>query len=200
MASVEEARAAARAARAQRAAKEDDDTAAASALQSANLPPAFANGVSRLLAVGAVAKPETDLRDYLFFELRNGLRCLVAKDPDASSCAAVALVVQAGSIHEPKDVPGLAHFCEHMVLHGTSSAYHYAESSFSEYLKQHGGTHNASTTTQQTCFAFEVAPDRLEGALVRFSRLFAALRIRGGLTSTGRAASRRSTPSTPSTA
>lgn len=178
MATAEAARAAAREAASRRAADQQgcaaDEAATLAALRSVGLSPAFANGITNALAVDFLEKPETDQRQYFFFTLRNGLRCIVARDLDASSLSAAALTVHAGSIHEPKDIPGLAHFCEHMVVHGSSSAYSFAEGSFAEYLKQHGGTHNASTTTLQTSFAFEIPGSYFEGAIMRFSRLFSS--------------------------
>lgn len=122
-----------------------------------------------------VTKPETDGRQYLPFTLPNGLRVVVASDPDASTTAAAALAVQVGSVHEPKEVPGLAHFCEHMVVHGTMAPlydFYSGDIQFAEFVKQHGGSHNGVTTMQQTCFAFEIPPDHLQGALKRFAKFF----------------------------
>lgn len=119
---------------------------------------------------GLVRQPQSDTRRCSFVTLANGLRVIVVSDPGESSCAA-ALAVLAGSVHEPKERPGLAHYCEHMLLHGTL---HFGDSSFAEYLKQHGGRHNAVTTVLQTCYAFQVQSDCLEGALCRFARFFVA--------------------------
>ena len=54
-----------------------------------------------------IRKPECDSRTYSAFELPNGLRVIVASDPDKSVAAAAALCVLAGSLHEPKEIPGL---------------------------------------------------------------------------------------------
>ena len=110
-------------------------------------------------------------RSYFAFELENGLRAVVVSDPDQTVPAAAALAVLGGSIHEPKERPGLAHFCEHMLLHGTLQP-GYGDANFAEYIKQSGGTHNAVTTVLQTCFAFEIQSNKLEGALSRFARFF----------------------------
>ncbi|CAE8710284.1 unnamed protein product, partial [Polarella glacialis] len=122
--------------------------------------------------LAAIKKPETDSRSYDYLRLPNGLQVIVASDPDKSSAAAAALAVLVGSVHEPKEIPGLAHFCEHMVLHGTVGPLYGADAQFADYIKQHGGSHNAVTTMQQTCFAFEIQADKLEGALCRFARFF----------------------------
>ena len=121
-----------------------------------------------------IHQAETDSRrgrKYSSFELSNGIQVVVVSDPDKSVPAAAALAVLAGSIHEPKDRPGLAHFCEHMLLHGTIQPC-YGDANFAEYLKQSGGKHNAVTTVLQTCYAFEVQSGKLEGALSRFARFF----------------------------
>lgn len=177
MATVEQARAAAKAAREARAKRE----AAAKAVEASLQQGARGTGAvqrsihnPQSIPLTSISKPETDGREYVFLELSNGLRVIVASDPDESSAAAAALTVQVGSVHEPRELAGLAHFCEHMVLHGTSSVYHYTETPFAEFLKQHGGSHNGVTTMQQTCFAFEVHPDKLEGAIGRFARFFSS--------------------------
>ena len=56
-----------------------------------------------------------------------------------------------------------------MVLHGTLQPWGVT---FSEYVKSHAGQHNAVTTMLQTCFAFEIQSDKLEGALRLFCRFF----------------------------
>ena len=53
-----------------------------------------------------IRKPQCDTRTYSAFQLPNGLRAIVASDPDKSVAAAAALCVLAGSIHEPKEIPG----------------------------------------------------------------------------------------------
>ncbi|CAE7941384.1 IDE [Symbiodinium sp. KB8] len=116
-----------------------------------------------------IRKPECDTRTYSAFELPNGLRVIVASDPDKSVAAAAALCVLAGSLHEPKEIPGLAHLCEHMVLHGTLQPW---GTTFSEHIKAHAGQHNAVTTMLQTCFAFEIQSDKLDSALRLFCRFF----------------------------
>lgn len=121
-----------------------------------------------------IIKPQTDTREYTHLTLPNGIRAIVAHDPSSSSMAAAAVAVLAGSVHEPKEVSGLAHFCEHMLLHGTHAAMSTQESNFAEYVKQHGGSHNGVTTMQQTCFVFDIQSAKLVGALRRFARLFKA--------------------------
>lgn len=64
-----------------------------------------------------VVKRATDDRIYKAFTLPNGLRALVVSDATASRAAA-ALDVNAGAFADPPEVPGIAHFCEHMLFLG----------------------------------------------------------------------------------
>lgn len=46
------------------------------------------------------------------------------------------------------------------------------ESEYNQYLKDHGGSSNASTGTHDTVYQFDVHSDNLEGAMDRFSQFF----------------------------
>lgn len=61
-----------------------------------------------------VKKRGNDKRSYSAFALPNGMRVLVVSDPQSVNAAA-AVDVHVGSFSDPVDIPGLAHFCEHMV-------------------------------------------------------------------------------------
>jgi len=66
-----------------------------------------------------IIQPPLDDRVYRTFTLpSNGLRVLVCSDPSTNE-AAVAMDVHVGATSDPKDVKGLAHFCEHMLFLGT---------------------------------------------------------------------------------
>lgn len=43
------------------------------------------------------------------------MKVLLIRDPKATMAEA-SMNVEVGSWHEPKDYPGLAHFCEHMLF------------------------------------------------------------------------------------
>ena len=64
-----------------------------------------------------VIKSITDKREYKAITLNNGIRTLLISDPD-SSLSAAALDVHVGAMSDPINVPGLAHFCEHMSFLG----------------------------------------------------------------------------------
>ena len=67
----------------------------------------------------AIDKGGADARSYSWLRLQNNLRVLLISDP-ATDHAAVAMDVAVGSASDPEELPGLAHFCEHMLFLGTS--------------------------------------------------------------------------------
>ncbi|CAN0212642.1 unnamed protein product, partial [Phaeothamnion confervicola] len=79
-----------------------------------------------------------------------------------------------------EELPGLAHFCEHLLFLGTNK--YPDENEFSAFLSSHGGFSNAFTATEDTCYYFEVSADYLEGALDRFSQFFVAPRFTASAT------------------
>lgn len=107
--------------------------------------------------------------EYKALTLRNGLRVLCCADA-AADRAAAALDVHVGYFSEPEQVPGLAHFCEHMLFLGTEAFPE--ENSFDVYLTANSGFSNAFTEAEDTCFFFSCGVGALEGALERFSGFF----------------------------
>lgn len=77
-----------------------------------------------------------------------------------------------GSFYDPKSVPGLAHFLEHLLFMGTQK--YPDENEYGEYLAAHGGYSNAFTAEEHTNYFFEVAAEFLDGALDRFAQFFIA--------------------------
>ncbi|KAG8687288.1 Insulinase (Peptidase M16) [Ceratobasidium sp. 394] len=65
-----------------------------------------------------IKKPEVDDREYRSIRLENGLEALLIHDANADKSAA-SLDVEVGHLHDPVDLPGLAHFCEHLLFMGT---------------------------------------------------------------------------------
>jgi hypothetical protein len=118
---------------------------------------------------GEVRKRPLDERLYKAFELPNGMRVLLVSDPSSSRSAA-ALDVNVGAFSDPRKVPGLAHFCEHMSFLGTKKFP--KEEEFSSYLSSHGGSSNAYTDSEDTVYYFDVNADFTKEALDRFSQFF----------------------------
>ncbi|CAK8685332.1 unnamed protein product [Clavelina lepadiformis] len=84
--------------------------------------------------------------------------------------AAAALCVDVGSFSDPSNLPGLAHFLEHMVFMGSSKFPD--ENYFDAFIQRHGGEDNASTDCEKTIFQFEINPDFLKEALLIWAQFF----------------------------
>ncbi|WP_160169835.1 insulinase family protein [Marinospirillum insulare] len=112
-----------------------------------------------------------DQKDYLNFQLNNGLKVLVVSDPTADKAAA-SMNIAAGSYHEPNAWPGLAHFLEHMLFLGTERFP--KPDAYQNYISQHGGSHNAFTSAKDTNYFFDIQPEHLDPALERLSQFFIA--------------------------
>ncbi|KAM4628663.1 nardilysin b [Polymixia lowei] len=84
--------------------------------------------------------------------------------------SAAALCISVGSFSDPDDLPGLAHFLEHMVFMGSEK--YPAENGFDAFLKKHGGSDNASTDCERTIFQFDVQRRYFREALDRWAQFF----------------------------
>ena len=112
-----------------------------------------------------------DTNLYRYLTLSNGIRVLLIHDANAQKSAA-ALAVNVGHFDDPSDREGLAHYLEHMLFLGTEKYPKVGE--FQSYISQHGGSNNAWTGTEHTCFFFDVTPSAFDNALDRFSQFFTA--------------------------
>ncbi|CAH6637136.1 pitrilysin [Pseudocitrobacter vendiensis] len=121
-----------------------------------------------------IRKSEKDPRHYQAIKLDNGMVVLLVSDPQAVKSLS-ALVVPVGSLQDPESHPGLAHFLEHMTLMG--SKMYPQPDSLAEYLKMHGGSHNASTAPYRTAFYLEVENDALQGAVDRLADAIASPKL-----------------------
>uniref|UniRef100_A0A8R1HQ00 Insulin-degrading enzyme n=1 Tax=Caenorhabditis japonica TaxID=281687 RepID=A0A8R1HQ00_CAEJA len=118
-----------------------------------------------------IVKGGQDSREYRGLELTNGVRVLLVSDPTTDKSAA-ALDVKVGHLMDPWELPGLAHFCEHMLFLGTAK--YPSENEYSKFLAAHAGSSNAFTSTDHTNYHFDVKPEQLPGALDRFVQFFLA--------------------------
>lgn len=110
-----------------------------------------------------------DSNRYRFLTLSNQLKVLLIQDPAAQKASA-ALAVNVGHFDDPQDREGLAHYLEHMLFLGTKKYPEVGE--FQNFINQHGGSHNAWTGTEHSCFFFDISPTAVEQGLDRFSRFF----------------------------
>ncbi|ETW01780.1 hypothetical protein H310_06363 [Aphanomyces invadans] len=113
--------------------------------------------------------PFQDTRLYRALTLPNHLQVLLVSDATTEKAAA-AMAVQVGHQSDPANIPGLAHFLEHMLFLGTEKFPD--ETSYKKFLSAHGGRSNASTSAVDTNYYFDVGPAHLHGALDRFAQFF----------------------------
>ncbi|MEQ2210136.1 hypothetical protein XENOCAPTIV_008851 [Xenoophorus captivus] len=123
--------------------------------------------VSRV--VTAIIRSPEDKRDYRGLEFTNGLKAMLISDPTTDKSSA-ALDVHIGSLSDPENISGLAHFCEHMLFLGTEK--YPKENEYSQFLSEHAGSSNAFTSGEHTNYYFDVSHEHLEGALDRYICLF----------------------------
>jgi len=99
--------------------------------------PATAAPFTYSVICNGVEKSLSDERDYLPFELPNGLKALAVSDPTCDKAGA-GVNVGVGHFADEDDLPGLAHFLEHMVFMG--SAKFPDENDYSAFLAKSGGS------------------------------------------------------------
>ena len=121
--------------------------------------------------LSTIIKSPNDTRHYRALVLENELEVMLISDP-TSDKAAASMDVYVGSANDPDTLPGLAHFLEHMLFLGTSK-YPDADA-YQKFISEHGGGHNAFTSSEHTNYFFDINADHLDAALDRFSQQFIA--------------------------
>ncbi|KAK7686016.1 hypothetical protein QCA50_010827 [Cerrena zonata] len=114
-------------------------------------------------------KPDPDDREYRLIQLHNGLLAMLVHDSVADKAAA-CVDIAVGSLNDPDDVPGLAHFCEHMLSKGSEPFP--AENDFLSFIASNGGTRNAGTAGSYQDYWFSIHPSLLSQALPRLAAFF----------------------------
>ncbi|MEP7282631.1 MAG: insulinase family protein [Rubrivivax sp.] len=149
-------------------------TGVVSRAAAAAAPPAAGTALPAALDLASV--PPRDPAPNDFSQLRrlvlpNGMKVLLLSDPKLNvSSASVAVGV--GSLSDPQQRQGLAHYLEHMLFLGTKK--YPSDAEFNEYLQRNGGYSNAYTARDRTNYHLEVRPQAFEGAIDRFSQFFIA--------------------------
>jgi len=117
----------------------------------------------------SVRAPLKDRKSYEYTTFANGLRVLAVNDPKASK-SGFAVSVSSGSFYDPADLPGLAHFCEHLLFLGTKK--YPDETSFDTFLAKHDGSNNAFTAQERTVFFNEISHAGFDAGMDRFAQFF----------------------------
>ncbi|KAL1138822.1 hypothetical protein AAG570_008884 [Ranatra chinensis] len=107
---------------------------------------------------------ESDVSDE---ELGSQKGCKSGREEKMAACA---LCIGVGSFSDPDDIPGLAHFLEHMVFMGSEK--YPKENEFDAFIKRKGGSDNASTECEYTTFYFECHDQHLHRGMDMFSQFF----------------------------
>ena len=105
------------------------------------------------------------------YVLENGMRVLLVSDPKYNKSAA-AMVIEVGSLDNPVEDQGLAHFLEHMLFLGTDK--YPGVDDYGTYMNDNGGYNNAYTAGDHTNYFFEINHNAFEGGLDRFAQFFIA--------------------------
>ena len=121
------------------------------------------------LASQSPLKSPNDDNLYRYVQLDNQLQVLLISAPDSDKAAA-SMNVAVGSGDDPANREGLSHFLEHMLFLGTEKYPDPGE--YQQFIKSHGGSHNAFTAFQDTNYFFDVQAEHLKEALDRFAEQF----------------------------
>ncbi|KAJ9074266.1 hypothetical protein DSO57_1008253 [Entomophthora muscae] len=117
----------------------------------------------------AVQKSRVDYREYLGLQLNNQMRVLIISDPRASEDE-VSLTVGSGANDDPKNLPGLAHLCQRLIMRGSDK--YPSSSDFQDFLETNGGRHSGMTSRDYTQLSFTVDNQGLDDGLDKFSSFF----------------------------
>ncbi|KAI8787102.1 nardilysin [Biomphalaria glabrata] len=135
-----------------------------------------------------IVKPPADSRGYRVVILPNGITAMLIseasdfkqegiKNADTDSDhyiedgeAAAALCIGIGSFSDLPEIPGFAHFMEHMVFMGSKKFP--KENYWDDFLAQNGGDSNAWTDCERTCFFFVCQQSSFLKALDIFAHFF----------------------------
>ncbi|AYV78243.1 MAG: Zn-dependent peptidase [Edafosvirus sp.] len=116
-----------------------------------------------------IIKSKFDKRNYKLIILPNNLETILISDPE-TDISALALSVKVGYFHDDKDMPGISHFLEHMLFMGSEK--YKGENYYHEYINQYGGTSNAFTASNKTCYYFSIPSAHFENMMDIFAQFF----------------------------
>eukprot|EP00804_Cyclotella_cryptica_P024169 CCRYP_019498-RA/>CCRYP_019498-RA protein AED:0.03 eAED:0.03 QI:415/1/1/1/0.66/0.5/4/284/1037 len=148
----------------------------------------------------APLSPFSSTRTYRNIVLSNGLQVVLVKDTQAQRSSVALTVDGAGQFADPKELPGLAHLMEHIVLSSSRAKTKVIqrrarkiwrnrlennridrdvntgdksdEQDFEDWLSDNDGDSNGFTAPGFVCFHFNSLHECLPEALERFAQLF----------------------------
>ncbi len=108
------------------------------------------------------------MTEYYCDILENGLRVISVPLPHHHG-AEVLIYLGVGSRHEPVRQAGVSHFLEHILFKGTAD---YPNGlSLERAFEMVGGSANAATDTETTCFHSRIHPDHLDDGIALFASM-----------------------------
>ncbi|CAE7255384.1 unnamed protein product [Symbiodinium sp. CCMP2592] len=118
-------------------------------------------------------KSPNDALSYRLLAFPNGFEALLVSCDDAKKGrAAASVAVAAGSFSDPGSCQGLAHYLEHMLFMGSSK--YPGEDEMESFLAKNGGSSNAFTDCEHTCYYFDVNKTELHTAVDMLAQFFIA--------------------------
>ncbi|KTW26075.1 hypothetical protein T552_02968 [Pneumocystis carinii B80] len=114
-------------------------------------------------------KSVLDDYQYRVIKLPNGVEVALASDPNAL-ISSVTAAVRVGNKNDPKDFPGMAHLCEHLLFMGTKK--YPKENEHVAYAMERGGNFNAFTALGRTVYMSEIHPKYQYQQLDRLAQFF----------------------------
>lgn len=99
-------------------------------------------------------------------KLDNGLKYKFINHPGKKSVI-VNLAIKAGSINEPENKSGLAHFVEHMLFNGTTNKS--SQTKLTYQLEKYGAKINGSTSFNTTQYYVKIASNKADKAISVFA-------------------------------
>lgn len=118
--------------------------------------------------INGVYVPKNDKLNYKILTLENKLQIFFVQNEE-SKISSASMYVGVGNIDNPKDIPGMAHYLEHMLFMGSDM--YPGGTFFQSQVTNNGGSTNAYTTDNHTNFFFDVS-DNFLIVLKIFSRFF----------------------------
>lgn len=113
--------------------------------------------------------PRNEKRIFENNILENGIKTIYVQDK-LSDKTEISVCVNIGSLANPKEYQGLAHFLEHMLFLGSKK--YPKEDYYEKVVKQYGGSFNAFTDSFETVYYFSAFHTGINVIMDVFSRFF----------------------------
>ena len=114
--------------------------------------------LSVVLLISAGARAQENKIAFDKYTLDNGLTVILHQDK-STPIVAIAVMYHVGSKNEDPSRTGFAHFFEHLLFEGSENI---ERGEFTNYIQDAGGTLNAYTTNDNTCYFEILTSNQLE--------------------------------------